>query len=86
MDLDEERQISAGEIAEVLEAIEEHQINVIFAEELYGKSMGEMIQRETDINVVYLNPLNKGEFHKDSYLEGMAENIQLIEDAYKKLK
>ncbi|MBR4026237.1 MAG: zinc ABC transporter substrate-binding protein [Lachnospiraceae bacterium] len=83
MDLDEERQISAGEIAEVLEAIEEHQVNVIFAEELYGKSMGEMIQRETEVDVVYLNPLNKGEYHKDSYLEGMAENIQLIEKAYK---
>ena len=81
MDLDEERQVSAGEVAEVLEVIEEHGVKYIFAEELYGASMCEMIQKEADIKVIYLDTLNRGEYDADSYLEGMRYNLKLIYEA-----
>ncbi|MBQ3030280.1 MAG: zinc ABC transporter substrate-binding protein, partial [Agathobacter sp.] len=82
MDLDEERQVSAGEVAEVLEVIEEHGVKYIFAEELYGASMCEMIQKEADIKVIYLDTLNRGEYDADSYIEGMRNNLKLIRDAF----
>lgn len=81
MDLDEERQVSAGEVAEVLEVIEEHGVKYIFAEELYGASMCEMIQKEADVKVIYLDTLNRGEYEADSYLEGMRNNLKLIYEA-----
>lgn len=81
MDLDEERQVSAGEVAEVLEVIEEHGVKYIFAEELYGASMCEMIQKEADVKVIYLDTLNRGEYEADSYLEGMRYNLKLIYEA-----
>ena len=84
MDLDEERQVSAGELAEVLEVIEHHGVKYIFAEALYGTDMCEMVQKEVDINVIYLDPLNRGEYEADSYLIGMRNNIRLIKDIFEK--
>lgn len=83
MDLDEERQVSAGEVAEVLEVVEHHGVKYIFAEALYGTDMCEMVQKEADVEVIYLDPLNRGEYTKDSYLEGMRTNLKQIENAFK---
>lgn len=82
MDLDEERQVSAGEVAEVLEIIEHDDVKYIFAEKLYAEAMCELIQKEADVKVVYLDPLTRGEYDADSYLEGMRQNMQLLEDAF----
>ena len=84
LDLDEERSVSAGEVKQVIGAIKDEGGSVILAEELYGKSMGDTVSRESDVNVVYIDPLNRGEYDKDSYLEGMEHNIELIEDAFTK--
>ena len=82
MDLDEERQVSAGEVAEVLEVIEHHGVKYIFAEALYGTDMCEMVQKEADVEVVYLDPLNRGEYEADSYIEGMRKNLKIIRDVF----
>lgn len=82
MDLDEERQVSAGEVADILSAIEENQVSVILAEELYGRDMGEMMEAQTDVTVVYLDTLTRGDYEADSYLEGMKTNIALLKEAF----
>lgn len=84
LDLDEERSVSAGEIKQVIGAIKDDSVSVILAEELYGKSMGDTVSRETDVHVVYIDPLNRGEYDKDSYLDGMENNIELIKEAFTK--
>ena len=84
LDLDEERSVSAGEIKQVISAIKDDGVSVILAEELYGKSMGDTVSCETDVHVVYIDPLNRGEYDKDSYLDGMEQNIELIKDAFTK--
>lgn len=60
LDLDEERSVSAGEIKQVIGAIKDDGVSVILAEELYGKSMGDTVSRETDVHVIYIDPLNRG--------------------------
>lgn len=84
LDLDGERSVSAGEIKQVIGAIKDDSVSVILAEELYGKSMGDTVSRETDVHVVYIDPLNRGEYDKDSYLDGMEHNIELIKEAFTK--
>ena len=84
LDLDEERSVSAGEIKQVIGAIKDDVVSVILAEELYGKSMGDTVSRETDVHVIYIDPLNRGEYDKDSYLDGMEHNIELIKEAFTK--
>lgn len=84
LDLDEERSVSAGEVKQVIGAIKDDGVSVILAEELYGKSMGDTVSRETDVHMVYIDPLNRGEYDKDSYLDGMEHNIELIKEAFTK--
>lgn len=84
LDLDEERSVSAGEVKQVIGAIKDDGVSVILAEELYGKSMGDTVSRETDVHMVYIDPLNRGDYDKDSYLDGMEHNIELIKDAFTK--
>ena len=82
LNLDEERQVSAGEVAELIAQIRENGVAVVLAEELYGKDMGEIIQEETDAKVYYLDTLNRGTYQRDSYLAGMEENIRILKEAF----
>ncbi len=82
MDLDEERQVSAGEVAEILSVIDKHQVSVIFAEELYGKDMGDTVEAEADVTVLYLDTLTRGDYDADSYLDGMRANLEQIRGAF----
>lgn len=84
LDLDEERQVSAGEVAQMLELIQEKKIRLILAEEQYGRDMGEVMERESDVTVLYLDPLVRapetGE-DADSWLTGMRENLRILSEA-----
>lgn len=82
LDLDEERQVSAGEVSDVLSAVRKGHVKYILAEELYGKSMGDTIRKESDAKVLYLNPLNRGTYEKDSYINGMKKNMEILEEAF----
>ena len=82
MDLDEERQISAGEVAGIISTIEQNSVSYILAEETYGADMGRVIEAETDATVIYIDPLNRGDYDKDSYLNGMEANIDKLTEAF----
>ncbi len=80
MDLDEERQVSAGEVAEVMETINTQKVPVVLAEEEYGSDMGRLVEKETDAKVVYLETLVRGSYDKDSYIKHMRANLEAIEE------
>lgn len=83
MDLDEERQVSAGEVADILAQIREHGVKIILAEELYGKRMCETVSREMpDVHAVYLDTCVRGNYEADSYLKAMEENLLRLEEAF----
>ncbi len=82
LDLDEERQISAHEVAEVLDEISRGRVSVVFAEELYGKDMGNTVETETQAKVCYLDALVRGNYQADSYLSAVSENIEVLRQAF----
>lgn len=82
MNLDEERQVSAGEVADILHSIEDNHVSVVLAEELYGTDMGEMVSKQSGVKVVYLDTLTRGDYSADSYLEGMRSNIEQLKEAF----
>ena len=82
LNLDEERQVSAGEVADILSAIETQGVSVILAEERYGKDMGDMMEKESGVQVVYLDTLTRGDYDADSYLDGMRSNLELLTEAF----
>jgi len=83
LDLDEERQISAHEVAEVIEEISRGQVSVVFAEELYGKDMGDTVEAETQVKVCYLDALVRGDYRADSYLSAVQANIDVLKQAFR---
>lgn len=86
LDLDEERQVSAGEVAEVVRLVKEQGVPLILAEEQYGKQMCETVQKEADVQAVYLDPCVQGDGRADSYVRAMRENIRVLQEAFAKLK
>lgn len=82
MDLDEERQVSAGEVADVVSAADSG-AGIILAEELYGADMARTVSAETQVQVVFIDPLTRGDYEADSYLVHMQENLDLLEEALK---
>ena len=44
--------------------------------------MGETVLKETDAQVIYLDTLVSGDYEKDSYKNGMKENIRLLKEAF----
>lgn len=82
LDLDEERQVSAGEVSDVMSAIAGDRIRVVLADDVYGKEMGDMVEAETAANTVYVETLVRGDYDKDSYIEHMQENLDAIQMAF----
>lgn len=82
LNLDEERQVSAGEVADVLKAMKQHHTELVLAEEIYGKKLADTLQKETDVTVVYLDTLVRGDDQPDSYIKGMQQNINRLKDAF----
>lgn len=80
MDLDEERQISSGEVADIVQLIAENTNCFILAEELYGSAMGTMVSQQTGAAVIYLDTLTRGEYDKRSYVKGMQNNLKLLKE------
>jgi zinc transport system substrate-binding protein len=78
LNLDEESAVSAGEVASVIEEIGEHGVRLILAEELYGSDMGALVSSECDVQVLYLDTLNRGDYDADSYIDGMRSNLALL--------
>lgn len=81
MDLDEERMVSAGEVQNITRQIQEYGVQLILAEERYGKKMCQTIQAETDVQAIYLDPCVRGSYEADSYLQAMEQNIILMKQA-----
>ena len=80
MDLDEERQVSAGEVSEFLDAIRDNDVKIVFAEYDYGNAMGKLIEEQTDAKVVYLETLVHGSYSADDYVNVINENYLKISD------
>lgn len=82
INLDEERQTSAGEAADLLSAILKKGAQTAFVEELYGRDLAKLAQKETGIGICYLDSLTRGDGSLDSYIDGMQENISRLKKAF----
>ena len=81
MDLDEERQVSAGEVSEFIESINDNNVRIVLAEYDYGHAMGELITEQTDAKVVYLETLVHGDYSGLDYITVLNKNYALIRSA-----
>ncbi|MCR5468941.1 MAG: metal ABC transporter substrate-binding protein [Lachnospiraceae bacterium] len=78
MDLDEERQISAGEVADTMSAVNDGNASMVLTDELYGAELAETVSGETGVAVCTINPCVRGEYEKNSYIEAMRQNLENV--------
>ena len=82
MDLDEERQVSAGEVSNFIDSIKENDVKVVFAEYDYGNAMGKLITEQTDAKVVYLETLVHGDYTGLDYITVLNKNYAAIRNTF----
>jgi len=82
VEMDGETSMSAGEVAEVIEEVREHNVQILFTEAQYSREIAETITRETDAVFYVINSLVTGDGTKDSYLRGMQENFEALKEAF----
>lgn len=78
LDLDEESGLSAGEIATVINEVQEHDIKVLLTETEFKDSIATNISNETDAEVYVMTSLTSETGSKDAYINGMQENINVL--------
>ena len=81
LDLDEEKNISAKEVSETVDVIKQNNILLIIAERQYGEKMAQLVKNDTGVKVVYLDTIIRGNYDKDSYINAMRSNIELLREA-----
>jgi len=72
---------SAGEMAELVEKINNNDVKAIFVEPDYSLKIVDTIAKETGIKVYVLNPVTSGEKNKDEYISIMRENLEVLKEA-----
>lgn len=74
---------SAKGLAELVDIIEEHDVNVLFTEPDYKGSSATILSSETGAEICTLNPVIKGEKTLTAYEDIMRDNIGIILKAVK---
>lgn len=80
INMDENTNLKASEVSEVIEAVQEEAIPYMFTEEIYGTDLSNVLKGETSCQTVVLDTLVTGEQDKDAYLDGMRKNIETLRE------
>lgn len=81
IDIDGETSLSAGDIAEVIEEVKEHNIKVLFIEEQFDTNIANRIAEETGALVYVLDTMVSGENDKNAYIDSLTANLDIIKEA-----
>lgn len=85
IDVDENEEPSAKELAEAAEIIRKENIKLFLVADDTGRKYAEMLAKETAGNgeskIVQLDPLTSGAMDKDAYRIGMEKNLSILTEA-----
>lgn len=82
IEISSETSLSAGTIANTIDEINYHNIEILLSEKQFKNTIANNISKETDAKVYVLNSLVTGDNNKDSYIDGMKENIENIKEIF----
>ncbi len=74
---------SAGELAQTVAIVKKHKVKALFAEPQYSAKAAQTIARETGSTLYTLDPAVTGEMTRDSYLQIMGRNLEVLQKALK---
>ncbi len=82
IDIDGETTLSAGEIAEVIEEVKEHNIKILFIEAQFDTNIATSIAKETGAKVYVLDTMVSGEMTKDAYINSLSSNLAVLNEVF----
>jgi zinc transport system substrate-binding protein len=82
VEIDSESALSASDIAQIIDLVKEGKIHYLFAENLYGDMITARIKGETGVEVTLMDPIVTGDGSKDSYINAMEKNIELLKTMF----
>jgi zinc transport system substrate-binding protein len=81
VNLDGDYALSAGDVANAINEVNQHQIKVLFTEEQYSSTIADSIAKETGAKVYIIDSLVTGGLDKNTYLNSMEKNIAVLQQA-----
>lgn len=81
IDMDGDTSLGAGQVAEIVDEVNLHQIKLLFTEEQFKDMIAKSVSEETGANVYVIDSLVSGEWDKDAYIRGMENNIKVLKEA-----
>ncbi len=81
VDMDSDTSLGAGQVAEIVDEVNLHQIKLLFTEEQFKDMIAKSVSEETGAKVYVMDSLVSGEWDKDAYLNGMEHNIKVLKEA-----
>ncbi|HIT89837.1 MAG TPA: zinc ABC transporter substrate-binding protein [Candidatus Merdenecus merdavium] len=81
IDMDENTSLSANQVAQIVDVVKAHDIQLLFCEEQYSTLISDSIARETGAEVFILDSLVTGDDSYDSYIHGMEKNMEILKEA-----
>jgi len=79
LDLDDGAEISPSDLSKACKLIEDGEVVYILGESTYGSAIAKTIEDETGLTTIFIDPLITGEYKKDTYLDGMRDNLNELE-------
>lgn len=81
--LDSDTSLSAGDIADIIDDVKKKEIKNLFTEQQYSDSIAKQIEEETGAKVSIIDSVVTGDGNKDSYLDAMKKNLEILQDILK---
>lgn len=78
---DPENEPSAKELTETIDKIKKTNTRALFVEPQYSSGSAEIISKETGAKIYTLDPAVTGDNSKDSYINAMKKNMEVLETA-----
>lgn len=80
--LDADTALSASQIKEIIDEVNAGNIKYLFTEAQYEDTIAQRIEDETQASVYIIDSAVTGDGSRDSYLNAMNHNLQILEEAF----
>lgn len=84
VEMDENKIPSAKELAEIIMTVNENNIDLLISADDASKLLAETIARETEAQVIVLDPVLTGDYSSESYANAMNNNARILKGSVKK--
>lgn len=84
VEMDENKIPSAKELAEIIMTVNENNIDLLISADDTSKVLAETIARETEAQVIVLDPVLTGDYSPESYVNAMNNNARILKGSVKK--